>query len=394
MRYAFCIKKTMIKQQQHKTLAIIGSTGSIGTQTLDIVRRHPKLFGVHSLVAHSSADKLVGQALEFLPKVVGIFDESKYDFVRAALPKSIAVVAEQDALTMTVQGADTCVASVVGMQGLSSVIAAIEAGVDVALANKESLVAGGGLVMELARRNKVKITPIDSEHSAVWQCLKSGRKSDLKSITLTASGGPFRTYTKEQLRQVTLQDALKHPTWAMGAKITIDSATMANKALEIIEARWLFGTTNIDYVIHPESIIHSTVEFKDGSVIAQMSHPTMEIPIQLAITYPKRFDTAIKRLDLAQMGKLTFVKPNEDVFIMPRLAKECLKKGGTAPAIFNAANEAANELFRNGKITFLDIMSIVERAVSYFKIVDKPTLENIYEVNDEVYKEIIMNYKV
>ena len=374
-----------------KNLAIIGSTGSIGTQTLDIVRRHPTLFGVHSLVAHSSADTIIAQALEFSPKIVGIYDDSKYAVVRSALPKSTEVVSGEDALTKTPLGADTCVSAVVGMQGLSNVISAIKAGVDVALANKESLVAGGGLVMELARKHKVNITPIDSEHSAVWQCLKSGRKSDLKKITLTASGGPFRTYTKEQLEKITLQDALKHPTWAMGAKITIDSATMANKALEIIEARWLFDTKNIDYVIHPESIIHSMVEFKDGSVIAQMSHPTMEIPIQLAITYPKRFDTAIKRLDLAEMGKLTFYKPNEELFIMPRIAKECIKKGGTAPAVFNSANEAANELFRKGKIGFMDIMSIVEKAVTYFKIVEKPKFEDIYETNNEVYKRILCN---
>ena len=369
-----------------KKLGIIGSTGSIGLQTLDIVRRHRDRYEVSTLSAKSSVDALIAQSKEFEPKVVGIFDQIHYKTVRSALGSNIDVVAGVEALKATVEDVDTVVAAVVGMQGLTSVMAAIEAGADIALANKESLVVGGNLVMDAAKQKGIAITPVDSEHSAVWQCLNSGRRQDVRRIILTASGGPFRGYTKEQLLSVTLKDALKHPTWAMGQKITIDSATMANKALEIIEARWLFETTDIEYVVHPESIIHSMVEFCDGSTIAQMSYPTMEIPIQLAISSPDRLDTSVKPLDLGALSRLTFFKPDEEVFSMPAIARRCIALGGTACAVFNAANEAANLLFRQGKIGFVDIMRIVERAIEYFRIVPLSTIDEVVALSNDVFE--------
>ena len=285
---------------------------------------------------------------------------------------------------------DIVLVSVVGCAGLKAVLSAIENGRTVALANKESLVAAGALVTAKAREKGVAILPVDSEHSAIWQCLNCGEKKDVKRLILTASGGPFYNRAKESLFDITPEQAVAHPTWNMGRKISVDSATMMNKGLEIIEARWLFDTQNIDYVIHPQSIIHSMVEYNDGAVIAQLSSPDMKLPIQLAFTYPERYNADIKPLPLT--GELTFLPPKEDVFPLPRLAKHSIDLGGNASCILNAANEAAVELFLKGRITFPAIAETVEHTLSKAKIFDCATYEEITATHNEIYAKLMTDY--
>lgn len=373
-------------------LAIVGSTGSIGTQVLNVVRHYPNNFKIVSLVANSNIELLKRQADEFNPQMVGIVDEKAY-LTAKSLFKNIKLVCGKDALTETVElkNVDTAIVSVVGMLGLKSVIAAINSGKKVALANKEALVSGGEIVMDLAKRKGIEIIPIDSEHSAIWQCLKCGNKNDVSKIVLTASGGAFFKYTADMLREITPEQAVKHPNWNMGKKISVDSATMFNKGLEIIEARWLFDTKNIDYIIHPESIIHSMVEYTDGAVIAQLSNPDMELPIQLALTYPNRMETMLPKLDLTKKP-LTFFEPDENRFPAPRLAKHSLELGGLAPVIFNAANEIAVELFLKNKIKFTDIYKLVESTLLKFKNKKNHTLEEIYITDKNIREELMKDY--
>lgn len=371
-----------------KRISVIGSTGFIGTQALQVVEKHPDKFKVVALTANTNSELLVAQAEKFKPEYAGICNESRFAKVKSAL--GCEVGCGDECLTRAASiDCDIVLVSVVGCVGLKSVLAAINSGHTVALANKESLVAAGELVANSAKENGVKIIPVDSEHSAIWQCLHCGNKSDVKRLILTASGGPFYGKEREELISVTPEIAVKHPTWNMGRKISVDSATMMNKGLEIIEARWLFNTLNIDYIIHPQSIIHSMVEFADGAIIAQMSYPDMRLPIQLAFTYPDRLDSGIKPMPFSE---LTFSPPREDVFILPRLAKESLAIGGNASCVLNAANEAAVELFLNRKIAFTDISEIVEKTFYGYKTASYKTAKEIFDTHNDVYQKLMTDY--
>lgn len=363
-----------------KRLGLLGSTGSIGRQVLDVVRRYPDRFSVSALTAHRNVELLAAQAAEFRPSFVGVTGEKR------EVAGVRDVVYGRDALTeaATRDDVDVVVVAVVGMCGLSAVMAAIEAGKTVALANKESLVAGGELVMRAAAEHGVDILPIDSEHSAVWQCLSFGKT--FKRIILTASGGPFFGQTRDFLRNVTPEQAVKHPNWNMGAKISVDSATMMNKGLEIIEAARLFATDRIDYIVHRESIIHSMVEFEDGTVAAQLAPPSMDIPIQLALSFPERLPSGTPAFDFSI--PLTFHKPDEENFPMPALARESLRMGGNAPCVLNAANEAAVRLFLEHKIGFCDIYEIVRDALYTAPKVPSPTLDDVYATYAETVAKI------
>ena len=365
-------------------IAILGSTGSVGVQTLNVVRRNPDKFRVVALVCGGNAELLAEQANEFRPDFVGISDKTKLGELSGALDYKCEVCADPSAqqIAASLPGVDTVVAAVVGLRGLSGVLAAIRAHKKVALANKETLVACGEYVMRLAKEKEVPILPVDSEHSAVFQCLEAGKHSEVRRIILTASGGSFRGKTLEELKSVTPEQAVKHPNWSMGKKISVDSATMMNKGLEIIEARWLFDTDKIDYVIQPESIIHSMVEFRDGSIIAQIAKPTMELPIAYALTYPDREESEIPPFDFTK--DIRFFAPDEKNFPLPTLAKRALKEGGTAPAILNAANEAAVELFLNKKIGFTDIFDIVGNALETEKATSYSSEEEIIEIHERI----------
>ncbi len=349
-----------------KSIAILGSTGSIGTQTLDVVRQHPDRFSVYMISANNSAELLIEQARAFKVPHVVICNPSKYNQVCAALPWA-DVRLGIDAACELVQdrSVDVVVAAMVGFSGLKPTLAAIEASKTIALANKETLVAAGAIVMKAAARHKAPIYPVDSEHSAIFQCLLGAQGNKLSRIHLTASGGPFRTWEKGRIAAATKNEALRHPNWDMGAKITIDSATMMNKGLEIIEAGRLFDVSgdDIDVVVHRESIIHSLVEFTDNSVLAQLGVPDMRIPIQYAITYPMRYPSPVAELDLAQIGRLSFFEPDYDTFTCLRACKKAFAMGGAATAIANGANEEANALFRRGKIKCLEIGELVMGAV-------------------------------
>ncbi|MBE6823606.1 MAG: 1-deoxy-D-xylulose-5-phosphate reductoisomerase [Ruminococcaceae bacterium] len=349
------------------SISILGSTGSIGTQTLDIVR-HLNL-SVCALAANANVKLLENQIREFKPQLVAVFNLNAAKSLKqsvADLP--VKVVQGMDGLceVASVSSADVVVNSVVGMVGLKPTLAAIQANKDVALANKETLVAGGALVMKAAKENSVKILPVDSEHSAVFQCLQGcPEKKALKRLILTASGGPFFGWKREQIQTVTPEQALKHPNWNMGAKVTIDSATMMNKGLEIMEARWLFDVppSQIDVVVHRESVVHSMIEYQDHSVIAQMGVPDMRIPIQYALTWPERVPSPVKQLSLTDYKTLTFYEPDDETFECLRVCKEAISRGGLAPAAANGANEVAVQLFLNGKIRFTEIGSLVRRAM-------------------------------
>ena len=382
---------------EKRRIAILGSTGSIGRQALDVIRQHRDLFEVELLTANNSTDLLIQQAIEFDANAVVICNEDKYQEVSDALqPHYIKVFAGMKSVCDLVTGdnIDIVLTSMVGFSGLASTVAAVKAGKTIALANKETLVAAGAIVMDLAKQHRSRILPVDSEHSAIFQCLMGSAGADIEKIHLTASGGPFRTWTREQIAQATREQALNHPNWSMGSKITIDSATMMNKGLEIIEARWLFGTPGekIDVVVHPESIIHSMVEYADGSVIAQMGHPDMREAIQFAFSFPHRLTLNNRKLNFAELGSLSFFVPDMEKFPALGLAYESLRKGGNMACIMNAANEAAVAAFLQEKIGFYEITEVVQECMAGADFVANPDLDTIFETNDAAFahaKEII-----
>ena len=372
---------------EKRRIAILGSTGSIGRQALDVIRQHRDLFEVELLTANNSSDLLISQAIEFDANAVVICNEDKYKEVSDALqPHYIKVFAGMQSVCGLVTGdnIDIVLTSMVGFSGLASTVAAVKAGKTIALANKETLVAAGKIVMGLAAQHHARILPVDSEHSAIFQCLMGSAGADIEKIHLTASGGPFRTWTREQIAKATRAQALNHPNWRMGSKITIDSATMMNKGLEIIEARWLFGTPGdrIEVVIHPESIIHSMVEYADGSVIAQMGHPDMREAIQFAFSYPYRLSLDNRKLNFAELGGLSFYAPDRERFPALGLAYESLEKGGNMACIMNAANEAAVAAFLQEKIGFYDITDVVSECMAGADFVAEPDLDTIFRTNE------------
>lgn len=376
---------------EKRRIAILGSTGSIGRQALDVIGQHKDLFEVELLTANNSSDLLIKQAIEFNANAVVICNESKYTEVAEALePHYIKVFAGMKSVCDLVSGdnIDIVLTSMVGFSGLESTISAVKAGKTIALANKETLVAAGELVMSLAAKHKARILPVDSEHSAIFQCLMGSAGAEIEKIHLTASGGPFRTWSREDIAAATPAQALKHPNWSMGSKITIDSATMMNKGLEIIEARWLFGTggDKINVVVHPESIIHSMVEYADGSVIAQMGHPDMREAIQFAFSYPYRLPLDNRKLNFAELGCMTFHAPDFEKFPGLRLAYQALEKGGNMACIMNAANEVAVAAYLEGHIGFYDITDIVEKCMNDGPFIASPDMDDIFRTNEETLK--------
>ncbi|QDU28607.1 1-deoxy-D-xylulose 5-phosphate reductoisomerase [Anatilimnocola aggregata] len=376
-----------------RNLAILGSTGSIGQSTLEVVRHSGGRLRVVALSAHSNTEQLCQQALEFRPRWVIPTDPAaakKCDW--SALNGVSEVVCATDGMQQVVQHADVdvVVAAIVGSAGLAGTWAALEAGKTVALANKETLVMAGPLVMPLAASRNAKILPIDSEHSAVFQALAAGRREDLRRIVLTASGGPFRKLTKQQMSQVTVEQALAHPTWRMGPKITVDSATMMNKALEIIEARWLFDLPpdQIEVMVHPQSVVHSLVEFNDGSVLAQLSPPDMKLPIQYALTWPERLPSPARKVDWRTSWQLEFEPPDEDRFPALPLGREVAKVGGTAGAVLNAANEAAVARFLRGEMPFLQIVPVCRAVIDHHSYDPSPTLSQLMQLDTWAREEV------
>lgn len=380
-----------------KQLAILGSTGSIGTQTLDVVREQRDLFSVYAITANSRVDLLVEQAVEFRPEVVCIADESRYDELceklRAALGADYQMMkvwagAEAIADMVTMPSIDIVVAAMVGYAGLRPTMAAIRAGKTIALANKETLVVAGELICSLAQQYHAPILPVDSEHSAIFQSLV-GEQSEIEKILLTCSGGPFRTWTLDQIKNATAADALKHPNWNMGAKITIDSASYMNKGFEVIEAKWLFGVPveKIEVLVHPQSIVHSAVQFTDGAVKAQLGAPDMRLPIQYALTFPERVAANFPRLDLFQTANLTFEKPDLERFPNLGLAYEAMNRGGNIPCVLNAANEVVNLAFRQGKIAFLQMSDVIAATMQKATFIQTPTYDDYVE-SDKQAREI------
>lgn len=380
-----------------RRLAILGSTGSIGTQTLDVVSKHPDIFEVELLTAYSNTSLLIEQAVKFNVNTVVICDEKRYNEVQEALtPHDIKVFAGTSSIEDLVQGSniDIVVTAMVGFSGLKPTLSAIKAGKIIALANKETLVVAGEIVTSLAEKSGSAIIPVDSEHSAIFQCLQ-GERAQIEKIILTASGGPFLHTSKDELSSVTVEQALNHPKWQMGAKVSIDSATMMNKGLELIEAYWLFKqpVNKIDIVIHPQSVIHSMVQFSDGSVSAQMSIPDMRLPIQYAISYPYRIDLDTERIDFAKLSKLDFIAPDREKFRTLDIAYKSITMGGNSPCAMNAANEIAVASFLNGEIPFSAIPEIIEDVVSKFHFIEKPTLENIFETDLHA-RELALKHKI
>ena len=369
---------------------LLGSTGSSGTQVLDVARLHN--IRIKALSAGSSVKLLEQQTREFAPQYVCIADENKYEELKASLGDTdIKVLCGKKGLCeLASLPCDITVNSIVGMAGFAPTLAAIEAGNNIALANKETLVVGGEIITQKVREKNVQLLPIDSEHSAIFQCLMGKGENKPQKILLTASGGPFRGYTKEQLKSVTKAQALKHPNWSMGAKITIDSATMMNKGLELIEAVWLFGAApeQVEIIVHPQSILHSAVEFEDGSVIGQLGVPDMRIPIQLALTYPKRLNSCAKTLSLTDIGTLTFEKPDNDAFPCMNTARSALKKGGNMPCIMNKANETAVRMFLEDKISFCEISDRIEWAMDNVGFSEKIDPEIIAETEKETERRL------
>lgn len=375
-----------------KRVIILGSTGSVGRNTLDVLARMQDEWQLVGLAARSSHAMLAEQANRFRPPAIAITQESSAASLNASLAYAPKVLSGEDALTQLVETVDCdCVVSaVVGAAGLAGTLRAAELGRRIALANKEAMVIAGSLLMRLARRSGAEIIPVDSEHSAVFQAMHAGRAADVRKIYLTASGGPFRSWSAEGMEEITLEDALRHPTWNMGPKITIDSATMMNKALEIVEARWLFDLTpdRIDVVIHPESIIHSLVEFCDGSLVAQLGSPDMRTPIQYALTYPKRLPCPSEHLDLSKVRQLNLHPPDVERFPALRLGHEVALRGGTAGAVLNAANETAVEMFREGAVHFLDITRLTEQALKQHDFKDSPTLDELLRADRWAREEV------
>lgn len=373
--------------KKRKKICILGSTGSIGTQALQVIEEHPDLYEAYVLTANRRADMLIEQAKKYQPAAVVIADESKYEQVRDALEHDpIQVYTGSDALCQVVQmdPIDIVLTALVGFSGLRPTISAIKAHKAIALANKETLVVAGELVTDLCLKERAPILPVDSEHSAIFQSLM-GETSPVEKIILTASGGPFRTFSKEQLSTVTPAMALKHPNWDMGAKITIDSASMMNKGFEIIEAKWLFDVApeQIQVVVHPQSIIHSAVQFSDGAVKAQLGVPDMRVPIQLALSYPERISSSFPRLDWWQMQELTFEKPDEEKFRCLHMAYEAIRQGGNAPCILNAANEVVNLAFRQERCSFLDMADIIEQCLTHVPHQESPSLDDYLAIDAE-----------
>ncbi len=367
--------------QEKKGIAILGSTGSIGTQALDVIEAYPDYFDLQVLTAGKNADLLIEQAKKFQPNSVVITDETQYQKVKEALwSEDIHVYAGQEALCQVVESKEvhTVLTALVGYAGLKPTIHAIEAGKTIALANKETLVVAGELITKLAQEKGVNIYPVDSEHSAIFQCLVGEFHNPIEKIYLTASGGPFRGFTLEQLQQVSLEQALKHPNWSMGAKITIDSASLMNKGLEVIEAKWLFGLQpeQIDVIVHPQSIVHSLVQFEDGSMKAQMGLPDMKLPIQFALTYPARFKTDFPRFNFMDYPQLTFEQPDRKVFKNLDLAYQAMNELGTAACVLNAANEEAVAAFLERKIAFLEIGQLNEQCMRNISNVLNPRYED------------------
>lgn len=370
-----------------RKIAILGSTGSIGTQALDVISSNPDLFQVEVLTAYNNYETLIKQALTFLPNAVVIGNKDNYSKVKDALASTdIKVYAGSDAIAQIVEmdSIDIVLTAMVGFSGLIPTIQAIKAKKTIALANKETMVVAGELVTNLAQQNNVPIIPVDSEHSAIFQCLV-GERSPIEKIILTASGGPFRQHTYEQLKEVTCSDALNHPNWCMGSKITIDSATLINKGFEIVEAKWLFNLRpdQIDVVIHPQSIIHSLVQFEDGSLKAQLGLPDMRLPIQYALSFPYRIKSEFPRFNFSNYPMFTFEEPDVKRFPNLALAREALLKGGNLPCILNAANEIAVENFLKEKIGFLQISEIIEKVIGQSTFIAKPTLDDYSNSNNE-----------
>ncbi len=383
--------------KQHKNIAILGSTGSIGRQTLDIIAEYPERFCATVLVAGSKVEQLIEQAIKFRPQYALIADESKYAQLQEALaPHNIHTAAGAQAIAdaMTLDCIDTVVTATVGYSGLAPTISAIKANKDIALANKETLVVAGELVTELLKKSTSKVVPVDSEHSAIYQCLVGEEPQSVKRLIITASGGPFRTFDAERLKTVTVKDALRHPNWDMGAKITIDSATMLNKAFEIIEAHWLFGidANRIDAVVHPQSIIHSMVEFVDGAVKAQLGLPDMHLPIRYALGDASRLATNEPSLTLADYANLTFEAPDANRFPGINLSYYALEKGGNAACVINAANEIAVAAFLREQIGFLDIYKIILQSLEKMPFVASPSYEDYVNTNSATreYAELLV----
>lgn len=376
-----------------KRIAILGSTGSIGTQTLDVVRMQEDI-QVVALAAGSNIDKLEEQITEFHPKVVCVWDEKKALELKRRLKENavIEIVTGMDGLIAcaTESSVEIVVAAVVGMIGICPTIEAIKAGKNIALANKETLVTAGHIIMPLAREYNVSILPVDSEHSAIFQSLQGFDNKEVSKLILTASGGPFRGKKKSELRHIQVEDALKHPNWTMGRKITIDSSTMVNKGLEVIEAKWLFGVDydQIEVVVQPQSVIHSMVEYQDGAVIAQLGTPDMRLPIQYALYYPKRCSIPGERLNFYELGQLTFERPDMETFRGLQLAYEAGKIGGSMPTVYNAANEKAVAMFLNREIEYLEITAIIEEMMTQHCNINSPTISEILEVEEDIYNKI------
>ena len=371
-----------------KNIAILGSTGSIGKQALEVIGANPDHFEVEVLTAQNNAELLIEQAIQFKPNAVVIVNEDYYEQVRAALiPLDIKVYAGENALASVVQmdSIDVVLTALVGYSGLKPTIKAIESGKNIALANKETLVVAGELITALARSKGVNIYPVDSEHSAIFQCLVGEFDNKIEKIILTASGGPFRGRKREDLLRVTKAQALKHPNWSMGAKITIDSASLMNKGLEVIEAKWLFGlkSEQVEVVVHPQSIIHSLVQFEDGSIKAQLGLPDMRLPIQFALSYPQRLRSAFPRFDFASYPSLTFEKPDLETFRNLALAFEAMARAGNMPCVLNAANEVAVAEFLKERITFLEMSDIVERCLARMDYIARPGLEDYVNTDKE-----------
>jgi 1-deoxy-D-xylulose-5-phosphate reductoisomerase len=387
------------EEQKLKYISILGATGSIGTQTLEVIRKEKDNFSLEGISVNKNAEMAIKIIDEFAPKQIAVTDDAAYEKIKAyceIMKKDIKVIYGIEGLNKiaTISNLDIVVTSIVGMIGLVPTLNAIKAGKHIALANKETLVVGGELVMSEAKRNNVMILPVDSEHGAVFQCLQGNTKEEVHKIILTASGGPFRDRKANDLINVTCEDALKHPKWNMGKKITIDSATLMNKGLEVIEAHWLFGMEykNIDVVVHPQSIIHSMVEYIDGSIIAQMGTTDMKLPIQYAINYPERRKRVVETLDFYKLGSLNFERPDLDTFKCLKLAYEAGKIGGTMPTILNGANEVAVELFLEDKIKFLKIADIIEECMNKFPYSSNFSVEDILQTDNNVRQYVYTRY--
>lgn len=377
-----------MEKDKKQNIVILGSTGSIGTQTLDVVRHHSDGMEIYALVANNNVDRLTAQAREFMPEVVVIGNEAHYNSLKANLadlPIKVFAGAEAVNEVVAMDVVDTVVTAMVGYAGLAPTIAAIKKGKRIALANKETLVVAGALISELVAKYHAAILPVDSEHGAIFQCLIGEQDHEVSKLILTASGGPFRGFDFDRLRNVKAADALKHPTWKMGAKITIDSASLMNKGFEAIEAKWLFGIEpdNIEIVVHPQSVIHSMVEFCDGSVKAQLGVPDMRLPIQYALTYPDRVEAVVPRLDFRQYGTLTFEQPDCDSFRNLRIAYDAMRRGGNIPCVLNAANEIVVDAFLHDRIGFVEMSDVIETVIAKTEFIAKPTYEDYVDCDRE-----------